>query len=101
MVTIYDVEVESPIFKANMRRLTSQTFALLPMREEGKDWVKPLQTIANEALGMSLLFPHKETLLSVAAKLQGLLDPSGQSDFAFYRRTIFECCNIFSKLAAE
>lgn len=98
MVTKYDVEISNDVLNYNIKRIISQVFALLPMREEGKNWVKPLETLINETLGLSTLFPQEPTVLTVSSKLQGLLDQDKDSSFAFYRRTIFECCNLLSKI---
>ena len=38
---------------SNLERICNQIFALLPMREEGKDYVKPLDTLTVELTGMS------------------------------------------------
>lgn len=101
MVTKYDVEISNDMLEHNIRRIISQVFALLPMREEGKDWVKPLETLINETLGLSTLFPQEPNILTVSSKLQGLLDQEQDGSFAFYRRTIFECCNLLSKMFKE
>jgi len=101
MVTVYETEVSSDVLVFNLKRILSQTFALLPMREEGKDWVKPLETLTNETLGLASLFPREPNILTVASKLQGLLVQEESNNFSFYRRTIFECCNLLSKMLPE
>lgn len=101
MVTVYETEISNDVLKYNIKRIISQVFALLPMREEGKDWVKPLETVINETLGLSSLFPQEPIVLTVSSKLRGLLDQNQDSSFPFYRRTIFECCNLLSKMVQE
>lgn len=98
MVTNTGVEVSRDIYESNVRRILSQTFALLPTREEGKDWIKPLETLAVETIGLAALLPQEDKVLRVASKLQGLLEQKDTCDFPSYRRTVFECCNLLSKI---
>jgi hypothetical protein len=47
---------------------------LLPSREEGADWQKPLVTIQEELAGMDLLLiRYHEILFQLMCKLEGLL----------------------------
>lgn len=95
MVTSYGPSIDSYYVGENLRRIGGQIFRLLPLREEGGDWQKPLDTLIVELLGMANLFSDQKDLLALTAKLEGIKDPS--VDFAMYRRTIFECCTICSK----
>lgn len=98
---IREIPISDEVINYNVKRILSQTFALLPMREEGKDWQKPLETLTNEVLGLSAFLPNEVIVLSVACKLQGLLETKEEDNFPFYRRTIFECCSLLSKLLKE
>lgn len=98
---VKEIPVSDEVINYNIKRILSQTFALLPMREEGKEWRKPLETLTNEVLGLSTLLPNEATILTVACKMQGLYDVTDEDNFKFYRRTIFECCNLLSKLIHE
>ncbi len=96
MITNYGVEFDNSIIDSNLRRIGGQIFKLLPFREEGKDWRKPLDTLIVELLGMASLFSDRRDLLTLVAKLEGLKESS--PDFPLYRRTIFECCGLVNKL---
>ena len=98
MISIYDIEVDNTAIRHNLKRLQSQTFKLLPMREEGIDCDKPLETIILELLGMQGLFATLEPLVTLICKLQGLKDME-ENNFFLYRRTIFECCSLLDKVA--
>lgn len=97
----YNVDIDSETVEANLRRLQSQIFKLLPMREEGKDCEKPLETISLELLGMQELFPDKADLISLVCKLEGLKVCLKEDNFQFYRRTIFECCGLIDKIKSQ
>ena len=101
MLTEYDVEISNDIIIANLNRIQSQIFKLLPMREEDLEWQKPLETLVVELLGMHKLFPHLEESFSLVCKLLGLLDKDKEEDFYLYRRTIFECCSLVNKLKEQ
>lgn len=99
MMTIYDVDIDNNIIDHNLKRLQSQIFKLLPMREEEQDWEKPLQTIILELLGLQgLAISAPEILITLVCKLQGLLETKEEENFMQYRRTIFECCGLIDKI---
>ena len=45
MVLKYNVDIDNSIIHDRLQNLINQTYKLLPSREEGTDWEKPLQTI--------------------------------------------------------
>lgn len=105
MYTVFEsdssIEIDNDIIISNLNRIQSQIFKLLPMREEGLDWQKPLETLTIELLGMKKLFPQLEVLLTLTCKLLGLLEKDKEEDFYLYRRTIFECCGLINKLKEQ
>ena len=99
MLLKYSIEIDSEAIVANLTRLTNQIYKLLPSREEGADWVKPLQTIIVEVAGMNrLLFDQHEILFPLLCKLEGLFNLTEEDDFHLYRRNIFECLSLLSEL---
>ena len=56
MLLKYGLEIDKEAIKVNLNRLTNQIYKLLPIREEGGDWEKPLETIMEELAGMDRLF---------------------------------------------
>lgn len=102
MHSTYDVEIDSIALGQNLERIRNQVYRLLPVREEGKDWKKPLETLIVELLGMSSLFSDQKDFLSVVCKLEGLrVSTTEEVDFMLYRRTIFEACGIINKLREQ
>lgn len=97
MMTVYDVEASSRNIKENLNRIGNQIYKALCLREEEKEWQKPLETLSVELLGMHTLFPDELNLFSLVCKLQGILADE-QMDFMQYRRTIFECCSLVNKI---
>lgn len=89
---------DNNVVAANLHRITGQVFRLLPVREEGSDWIKPLETLIIELGGMFSLFPDMNTGLTVISKLEGLREKGLEVDFPLYRRTIFECCALLSNI---
>lgn len=96
MITDYGTEFSDEVVYGNLKRIGGQIFKLLPAREEGLDWQKPLETLTIELLGMTKLFSDRRDLLTLVAKLEGLRE--ADPDFQLYRRTIFECCTLVNKL---
>ena len=55
MILKYNVEINNEIIYHRLQGLINQTYKLLPNREEGIDWEKPLETILEELAGMQRL----------------------------------------------
>lgn len=89
---ILDYQVED--VKSSLGRITNQIFKLLPTFEDGKNWIKPLDTLVIELTGMALITPNVPKLYQLIYKLQGIKQQGEDIDFMLYRRMIFEACNI-------
>ena len=95
----YGIDIDNNAITTNLIRLTNQIYKLLPFREEGGEWSKPLETIIEELSGMNLLFlDHHVILFSLLCKLEGLFTLTKDEDFQLYRRIIFECLELVNKL---
>lgn len=91
----YNIALTEEEFDVYIIGLKNKVYKLLPLREEGLEWEKYLNTVLVEVSGLSTIFKNKTRLISLLSKLEGLyrLD-----DFASYRRTIFECLNLIEDL---
>ena len=95
----YDANITNSAIEDNLHRLVNQVYKLLPNREEGIDWKKPLTTILEELAGMDRLLIDRHTVLfSLLCKLEGLFILTEEDDFLEYRRTIFECLGLMNEL---
>ena len=97
METVYYTTVDNEVVYSMLERMTSQTFKLLPMREEEQEWTKPLETLSIELLGLSKIFPQNPSLFSAVCKMEGIKEMGDRMDFMTYRRTIFEICGLLGK----
>jgi hypothetical protein len=82
----------------NFGRIVGQIFKLLPTREEGLDWEKPLDTLIVEIIGYSWILPDSDKLEMLVSKLRGLKSDECKSDFMLYRRMVFEACSVANDL---
>lgn len=99
MVLKYGFNIDNNAISINLNRLTNQIYKLLPIREEGGDWQKPLTTILEELSGMDrLLFDQHIILFPLICKLEGLFILTEKNDFLSYRGIIFECLNLLTEL---
>ena len=97
----YGADIQIDAVKTNLKRLTNQIYKLLPNREEGLDWQKPLTTILEEFSGMDSLFlDHHDILFSLLCKLEGLftLSEDENQNFFVFRKTVFECLSLVNEL---
>ena len=100
MILKYNIDIEEQTIHNRLQNLINQTYKLLPSREEGADWEKPLQTILEELAGMQRLMNcgHSEIFFPLLNKLEGLYSLVEDDDFLCYRRTIFECLGLMNDL---
>ena len=99
MIIKYYADIDAAAIQNNLKRITNQIYKLLPNREEGSDWEKPLSTLIEELAGMDrLLEDYHEDLFALLCKLEGLFTLVKEDDFFLYRRTIFECLGLINNL---
>ena len=103
MILKYNVDIDEQTIHNRLQNLINQTYKLLPNREEGTDWEKPLQTILEELAGMQRLMNcgYSQIFFPLLNKLEGLYSLTDDQDFLCYRRTIFECLNLMNTLQKE
>lgn len=102
MLIKYNAEIQDAVIVDNLHRLINQVYKLLPNREEGIDWEKPLTTIVEELAGMDrLLIDQQNVLFSLLCKLEGLFTLAEEDDFQLYRRTIFECLSLMNSIVKD
>ena len=90
----FDIPLQS--LEKNVIRLTNQLWKLIPMRENGENWEKQLNTVILEIAGLNEIFIENPQFLSLLAKLEGIqtLDVS----FELYRKTVFESISLLRGL---
>ena len=100
MIIKYNANFSQSAIDNNLRRIINQVYKLLPMREQNKQWEKPLQTIIQELVGMKRLFLgwQEESFLVLLRKLEGIFELQSEDSFAIYRRTIFQCLSLLGEL---
>ena len=99
----YDIEIEDKIISKRLQNLFNQTYKLLPIRQEGTDWQKPLQTVIEELVGMQRLmnYNYSEIFFPLLSKMEGLYSLTNKDNFSCYRRTIFECLGLMNILQKQ
>lgn len=94
-----DIQIQEEAFHFNMKRIINQVYKLLPMREEGRDWEKPLETLIEELSGMKrIIIGQDDLFFLILCKMEGLFSLNRTSDMPIYRRTIFECLSLLGSL---
>lgn len=96
----YNLSLNEKIIENSLSRLINQTYKLLPLREEGGNWTKPLTTISEELAGMNRLLPgqQEDLFFSLLCKLEGLHTLVRDEDFDTYRGVIFNCLNLLTTM---
>lgn len=103
MILKYDIEINDKAISYRLQNLINQIYKLLPVRQEGAQWQKPLQTIIEELVGMQRLMKnnYSEFFFPLLNKLEGLYSLTNKQDFSCYRRIIFECLSLMNALQKE
>lgn len=96
----YNLFISNEGLEKHLMHLTNQIYKLLPSREEGLDWEKPLEAIIEELAGLNRLMENKyEDLFSpLCAKLEGLFTLTRDTDFLLFRSTIFKCLGLIGEI---
>lgn len=99
----YNITLSRTIIQNDIKRIVNQIYKLLPLREENKDWQKPLQTIIEELTGMKRLFlgQQEQSFFILLCKLEGMFELVQSIDFDLYRRTIFECLSLLNQIGSR
>lgn len=88
----YGFEFTEESLKQSVRRLTDQTWKLIPMYENDEDWEKQLDTVILEVAGLKEVFLQNPQFLQLLAKLEGIREL--KPDFFLYRKTVFETISL-------
>lgn len=94
-------EAQTATMQQSFSRIVGQIFRLLPMREDGVDYIKPLDTLIVELSGYIWLIPNSEKMNMLIAKLRGLKSDECKEDFMLFRRMVFEACGLADEVAGE
>ena len=99
VVLTLGISVNKDAVDNNLKRIINQVYKLLPLREEGKNWEKPLETLIEELAGMAdLIEGQDELFFSILCKMKGLLSLTKEFDMPTYRRTILELLSLLGEL---
>jgi hypothetical protein len=102
VVIKYNANIDNDAIVTNLKRITNQVYKLLPSREEGTDWEKPLSTLLEELAGMNrILIGQHTALFLLLCKLEGLFTLKEQEDFSLFRGIIFECLGLINNITEE
>ena len=95
METKYSFEFNKEDIKTETIRLTNQLWKLIPMRENGEEWDKQLETVIIDIAGKNEIFICNSHFLQLLSKLEGLR--LVDVEFSIYRKTVFECINLLNE----
>lgn len=102
VVLTLGISITKSAIDKNLRRIINQVYKLLPLREEGKNWEKPLETLIEELAGMAnLINGQDELFFSILCKMKGLLSLTEDFDMSTYRRIILELLSLLSELRSH
>jgi hypothetical protein len=93
METKYGFTIDA---KFNIDRLTNQLWKLIPMREHEENWSAQLETVILEIAGLNEIIGHRESLIVLLSKLEGLL--AQDTSFSLYRKTVFESISLLREI---
>ena len=96
----YSIGFPVEVRKQDSTRLINQLWKLIPMREHDEDWITHWQNTLEEVSGLVEIYKDKAESLVLLSKLEGL-NYSICEDFMTYRRTIFKCIDLISKVLKD
>lgn len=96
----YGIDFPQEVKKKDSIRLVNQLWKLIPMRENDEDWIMQWQVILEEITGLTSLYKDNENSLILLSKLEGL-NSDICKDFMIYRKTVFRCIDLLSKVLKD
>ena len=94
--TKYDFSFSNEVINKNIARLINQMWKLIPMKENGEDWEKQLETVVLQVIGFGEIFKTDSRYLELLAKLEGLR--LSKVEFYTYRKTVFEAISLLQEI---
>lgn len=70
------------------------------MRENDEDWQSHLNVVIEEVSGLVKIYRDKTCGLVLLSKLEGLTSQVCE-DFMIYRKTVFRCMDLLSKVISD
>lgn len=100
MNTKYNFSFQQEVIDFDARRLINQLWKLIPMRENGENWQAHLIVVIEEISGLGKVFNKELDFLILLCKLEGLTS-SVCDDFMIYRKTVFRCIELLTKVIKD
>ncbi len=91
------ISISRTSFESDVNRLTNQLWKLIPMKENGENWLEQLNTVLVEIRGLSEIFASNDKFLILLSKLEGLR-VSEDLGFPVYRKTVFESISLLREM---
>lgn len=100
MMDKYGIDFPCSVRKADNQRLINQLWKLIPMRENGEDWISQLFILIEEISGLVAIYCDKTEGLILLSKLEGLTSDVCE-DFMVYRKTVFRCIELLGQVLRD
>ena len=100
MMDKYGIDFPYSVRKADNQRLINQLWKLIPMRENGEDWISQLFILIEEISGLVAIYCDKTEGLILLSKLEGLTSDVCE-DFMIYRKTVFRCIELLGQVLRD
>ena len=97
VTTKLNINISRESFSSDINRLTNQLWKLIPMKENGENWLEQLNTVIIEIRGLSEIFASNDKFLILLSKLEGLR-VSEDLEFSIYRKTVFESISLLREM---
>ncbi len=97
VTTKLNINISKESFSSDINRLTNQLWKLIPMKENGENWLEQLNTVIIEIRGLSEIFASNDKFLILLSKLEGLR-VSDDIGFSTYRKTVFESISLLREM---
>lgn len=96
----YNIDFPRKVKASDRIRLINQIWKLVPMRENDEDWQSHLNVVIEEVSGLVKIYKDKTCGLVLLSKLEGLTSQVCE-DFMIYRKTVFRCMDLLSKVISD
>ena len=97
-MTKYNFDIDNNLVSNNLTRLINQAWKLIPMKENKEDWIRQINTVIIEIIGLNEIFSFNSYFLQLLSKLEGLKLEGNDITFELFRKTVFEILSLIQEL---
>lgn len=94
-----NLKIKKRLIEKYFNRIINQTYKLLPLRQQNKNWESFLEKVIEEFIGFKrIINKEQDYFFLILCKMEGLFSLNAEKDLRIYRKIIFQCLRLLNNL---